>query len=259
MTRKLATFAAATFTRHNLLVCGFCALFAAIAGPFGTLDSDGFWFRLIYWLLVVLVAMFFGRFFTLLAKKHIGLHRPNLVDLATMVGMGAVFTPILALMNAWLLGPRMVDRFSPATLLGFVLAVSAAVCIVRRVVTAREIRAKNATGASGKMAAPNALPRLARRLPDDLDGPILRLMVRDHFVEVVTQRETHKIRMRFADAIEEMDMVPGYCTHRSHWVAREAIDSVEREDQRIHLRLKNGDTVPVSRTFRDPLLDAGIL
>ena len=102
-------------------------------------------------------------------------------------------------------------------------------------------------------------PRLLRRLPIDLDTQILRLTVRDHCVDVVTSAGTHTIRSRFADAIDEMDPVLGHCTHRSHWVTRTAIESVERQAGKIHIRLVNGDLVPVSRKYKPGLEDAGVL
>ncbi len=102
-------------------------------------------------------------------------------------------------------------------------------------------------------------PRLERRLPDGFSGEVLRLTVEDHSVCVVTTEGSHVIRMRFSDAIDEMEPVPGYCTHRSHWVAEAAIESVERQSGRISLRLLNGDMVPVSRKYRPALEEAGII
>ena len=94
-------------------------------------------------------------------------------------------------------------------------------------------------------------PRLFRRLPDCAKGPILRLWVEDHFVNVVTPGQTYRVRMRFADAVAEMEGVDGYSTHRSHWIAREAIDAVERAGSKTIVRSKDGGTVPVSRSFSD--------
>lgn len=106
---------------------------------------------------------------------------------------------------------------------------------------------------------PDPAPRLMRRLPEGVEGPVLRLSASDHFVEVVLPGDTHSLRMRFTDAIDEMDGIEGYCSHRSHWVARDAILGVERDGARIQLRLQNGDLVPVSRTFRPDLEEAGIV
>ncbi len=102
-------------------------------------------------------------------------------------------------------------------------------------------------------------PRLARRLPETFEGEIYRLTVRNHSVDVVTSDGTFAIRMRFTDAIADMEPVAGCCTHRSHWVAESAIAGVEKTDGKIFLRLRNNDRVPVSRKYKPGLEQAGLL
>ncbi|MDA7965896.1 LytTR family DNA-binding domain-containing protein [Ruegeria sp.] len=103
------------------------------------------------------------------------------------------------------------------------------------------------------------LPRLYRRLPPGFEGQIYRLTVRDHSVDVVTSDGVFTIRSRFTDAIDEMDPVPGHCTHRSHWVTEAAILGVEKQDGKTFLKLCNDDFVPVSRKYRPGLEQAGLV
>ncbi len=105
-------------------------------------------------------------------------------------------------------------------------------------------------------AAPR--PRLYNRLPATFQGQIYRLTVRDHLVDVVTSEGLFTIRSRFTDAIDEMEPVPGHCTHRSHWVVDAAIIGVEKECGKTFLRLINGDQVPVSRKYNQQLVDDGL-
>lgn len=100
--------------------------------------------------------------------------------------------------------------------------------------------------------------RLAERLPSP-GAQILRLTVEDHFVDVVTSEGTERLRMRFADAVAEMEPIVGHITHRSHWVSADSIDRAERKAGRWVLRLVNGDTVPVSRGCQPALIEAGII
>lgn len=102
-------------------------------------------------------------------------------------------------------------------------------------------------------------PRLYHRLPTDFEGEIYRLTVRDHSVDVVTSEGTFTIRSRFTDAIAEMEPVPGHCTHRSHWVVDSTIVGVKKEAGKTYLRLRNGDQVPVSRKYKQHLVDDGLL
>ncbi|MCX7644290.1 MAG: LytTR family transcriptional regulator [Rhodobacteraceae bacterium] len=102
-------------------------------------------------------------------------------------------------------------------------------------------------------AAPPPRPRLLNRLPGEIAGEILHLSVRNHYVEVATEAGTGRLLMRFTDALAELEGADGLRVHRSHWVARQAVESVERCNGRAYLRLRNGRLVPVSRPYRDAL------
>lgn len=100
---------------------------------------------------------------------------------------------------------------------------------------------------------PEALrPRLAVRLQYP-DARILRLSANNHLIDVISDQGTEQIRMRFADAVLEMEPVTGCCVHRSHWVALDAIEGLKRHKDKLFVRLKNGDEIPVSRTYRPEL------
>ncbi len=101
--------------------------------------------------------------------------------------------------------------------------------------------------------------RLMRRLSDDKRGPLLRISVKDHYVEVFTVQGVQRLRMRFSDAIEQAEGIDGFCVHRSHWVAREAILSAHRRKGKVVLQLVDGSEVPVSRTYLSNVEDGGWL
>lgn len=102
--------------------------------------------------------------------------------------------------------------------------------------------------------------RLYDRLPLPTDASIMRLTVDDHYVDVYLDDGTqHRMLMRLADAIREMDGAPGFCTHRSHWVSTDHITSAVKEKNREFVVLADGTQVPVSKTFRADVLAAGFL
>jgi len=102
-------------------------------------------------------------------------------------------------------------------------------------------------------------PRLMRRLPDEIKAPILRLTVRDHHVDVFTEKGEVELRLRFADAVDEMEGVDGLCVHRSHWVTVAAVTGNEKVNGRIFLILKDGAKIPVSRKYRDNVARRGLI
>lgn len=90
-------------------------------------------------------------------------------------------------------------------------------------------------------------PRILARLEPALRAPLVRLSVNDHYVEVVTEAGATNLLMRFADALAEVEGVPGLRVHRSHWVADGAVRGARRDGGRVILSLSDGAEVPVSR------------
>jgi DNA-binding LytR/AlgR family response regulator len=109
-------------------------------------------------------------------------------------------------------------------------------------------------------AAPQAArpPRFLERLPYRLRGAALYAVeAEDHYLRLHTSRGSDLILMRLSDAITELEGLEGARTHRSWWVAREAVQGADRKEARISLRLPDGLTAPVSRTFARDLREAG--
>jgi len=96
-------------------------------------------------------------------------------------------------------------------------------------------------------ASPAFPTALLSRLPRELGPEIVALEAEDHYVRVHTPKGSTLVLMRLSDAVELLDEALGMRVHRSWWVARRAIESFERDGQRLILRLANGARVPVGR------------
>jgi DNA-binding LytR/AlgR family response regulator len=82
--------------------------------------------------------------------------------------------------------------------------------------------------------------------------------MQDHYLVVHTTGGTEMILCRMEDAARELDG-HGRRVHRSWWVAEDAVEEATRNGQRRFLRLVDGRTVPVGRSFQPALRDAGWL
>lgn len=100
--------------------------------------------------------------------------------------------------------------------------------------------------------------RLMQRLPAQKRGPLISLSVADHYVEVTTARGKELVLMRLSDAIGEVEAIAGLQIHRSHWVALEGIDRVERTAGKVLVMTKSGDSLPVSRSYFPELKARGL-
>ena len=65
------------------------------------------------------------------------------------------------------------------------------------------------------------------------------------------------VLLRMSDALRELAGLDGTRTHRSWWVARDAVESTRRDGDRIVLVLKGGAEAPVSRPNVRALREAG--
>ncbi|WP_137699596.1 LytTR family DNA-binding domain-containing protein [Marimonas lutisalis] len=217
---------------------------AAVTGPFGTYQKLDLPERALYWAVLVGVAIVLGR--TIRHAIDLVLcERPAWLSEALTVSLivPAMTVAVIAISPQM---PGMVHAPVPSagTVAGYVLTIACIVILFRRSVHIEPRREDECEEA----------PRLAERLPEAMRGKILRLTGQDHHVEVVTTRGTTTLRIRLTDAMREMEPVEGYCTHRSHWVTRGAIDHVERESSaKLWIVLINGDRVPVSRKYRPEL------
>jgi DNA-binding LytR/AlgR family response regulator len=91
-----------------------------------------------------------------------------------------------------------------------------------------------------------------------LRGASIRaVQAEDHYLRIHTDRGSDLILMRLSDALDELEGLEGSQTHRSWWVARDAVREVARGDGRATLTLDGGLTAPVSRRYARALREAG--
>jgi hypothetical protein len=106
--------------------------------------------------------------------------------------------------------------------------------------------------------APTPSVRFAERLPAKVKGAVIyAVSAEDHYLRLHTSKGSELILMRLSDAISELEGLEGAQTHRSWWVARDAVESTRRDGDRIVLVLKGGAEAPVSRPNVRALREAG--
>ncbi|MEQ8433085.1 MAG: LytTR family DNA-binding domain-containing protein [Oceanicaulis sp.] len=236
--------------RPVLIILG-VGTFLAILGPFAShgLGWPRVWF---YWVgLIALGAVFGFGAGEVLPRLFPKLPRLAVYSITAAFVAIPVTTAILHLEGV--LGPRLTVHRVAATYLP-VLVISIFVSAVAYTV------AKFTEGQTGGGAAapPGAARALTDKLPHRLRAaPILALTSEDHYLRVRTGAGEALILMRLTDAIAAMEGLDGARTHRSWWVAREAVSDARKGDGRGVLILTDGAEAPVSRTYYPALRDAG--
>jgi hypothetical protein len=131
----------------------------------------------------------------------------------------------------------------------------------------RATAAEAATPIAALEAAPSpvASPEVSggtevhQRLPLPLrQGRVLALCAEDHYLRVHTDRGQALILMSLSEAVTALGEEAGIRIHRSHWVARQALMLPRTDMGRTTLKLDGGITLPVSRSGRRLLVEAGL-
>jgi hypothetical protein len=215
------------------------ALFT-VSGSFEGSEYLAFVPRAAFWLLIVGVSLAFGVAVRVAIERlwrEVGYLGAALAASLLSAGvLGFVLPPL----SQWMLDLPAAETPSPAAVAATVMLLGGGMSLLRHFLV---------RGAAGEAGEGAGRPKLLCRLPDGVDGTLLHLSVSDHYVEVATDRGTGRVLMRFSDAIEDVAQIDGLRVHRSHWVARAAVATVERANGRTFLTLTNGTRVPVSRAY----------
>ncbi|WP_205007870.1 LytTR family DNA-binding domain-containing protein [Sphingosinithalassobacter portus] len=242
---------------RGITVATIAAVLMTITGALGT-DDVPLLPRLGYWLVLMLSGALIGIGVTS-AITSWGRLAPRPIVEGTLVSILIAAPLTLLVMGTSLVffGQTVGTPLGIARLFGLVLVVTGAITAVNY-----------ATARSAAQPDPDpdtpppipARPRLAERLPPHLrDAAIHAVAAEDHYLRVHTAAGSDLILLRLSDAVSELDGIEGARTHRSWWVARDAIQSVERGDGRAELTLPGGIVAPVSRSYYPALRDAGWL
>ena len=227
--------------------------FLSLSGAFGT-EPASIGVRFAFWIGLLAIGTGCNRLaqFALTRRRVPGppMLRAVLVSLAVSLPM----TPIVVLMVNLTFG----DQHAGLRLWTYVLLAGFAISAA---VAALHVLAEQRAPVSTQAAAPGDAPAIfLKRLPPKLRGAELHAVeAQDHYLRLHTSRGADLILMRLADALDELEGLEGARTHRSWWVARDAVQGIRRESGRVVLITAGGVEAPVSRTYLAALREDGWL
>ena len=80
-----------------------------------------------------------------------------------------------------------------------------------------------------------------------VDG-INYVSAQDHYLEVNTHTSSELLRGRLTDVVGQLSGVDGIMPHRSHWVARKAVQSIGGKSGAKVLNMIDGRKIPIARS-----------
>jgi hypothetical protein len=242
------------------------AIVMAVTGPFGSYETMGLGKRLLYFTIIGVLSwgMVIGCIVALRQIEAFN-RRPIVIRMALAGILAAMpMTAAIIVVHDWLVWPtpwRAFPYIFPQTaFLAVVISTLVGLFVERRLhAEADSERARVAEAPTPAFGVEPVAPDFFRRVPPALGRDLLALEMEDHYLRIHTALGSDLILLRLRDALAELGPSCGRQVHRSWWVAEGAIGSVERNASRNVLVLRNGLRVPVSKTFREQVKEAGWL
>ncbi|MEJ2816175.1 MULTISPECIES: LytTR family DNA-binding domain-containing protein [unclassified Caulobacter] len=228
-------------------------LFLGAVGPFGS-EHLAPRQAYAYWVLCIVGGGLIGILIDETVGRRAGVFWRRLLVTAVLM------TPPTAL---WVLvsdrlvvgAPIVASRYWP--LLWQVFLISVPVMAVRALVWRRP-SAVVETRVVVEPPLPEAEAAFRRRLSAKRRGArLIAVEADDHYLRVHTDAGAEMVTLRFAVALDELSGAHGFQTHRSWWVAAEAVEGVRWRRGGGELRLAGGLAAPVSRTHAPTVKAAG--
>jgi DNA-binding LytR/AlgR family response regulator len=224
----------------------------ALTEAFG-MGGTSLLFRLSYWLPMMLIGATWGHLCSRMVEGRLDMDgRPWLAVVVLTLAISGPLAVMVWAVTGWFFDT---DRsITLARLPDFIVPVM----IVTGALSALNVFLSR-TPVQTHAALPGAQPaRFIDRLPLRLRGAVIRAVSsEDHYLRIHTDRGSDLILMRLSDALAELEGLEGAQTHRSWWVAKDAVRGVSRGDGRATLTLDGDLEAPVSRRYAKALRDAG--
>ena len=237
----------------------------ALAGPFGSYVGLDLPQRLVFWGVLMALGILAGTICRAAVHELLGLRDFRRGAFLTAMLSAAILTwPLYALADHMFdqekaLAP---DHFEIAL---FIFATSLCVGAFRHSLglmpnplEGRAFAEVAEQDAPPEIPAP-PLPRVVSRLDPALQGRLIAMTVRNHYVDVTTTAGQGSILMRFADAMAEATEESGIQIHRLHWVAWWAVTGVDKAEGKVWVTLAQDMRLPVSKSHRAKLEERGLL
>ena len=231
---------------RGVAIAAAAGVFLALTKAFG--GRTDLWLRQTYWVVLMIAAGLWAEICMRAVRRLPGMTASLPARfLVSVLVIGLPLTVVVWGVTGWVFFGRAYGVDMLPALVWRVLLITA---VMTAIAMAMERRTATTEAGDGP-------PRFRDRLPPRLRGAVIHaVQAEDHYLRIHTDRGSDLILMRLSDAVAELQGLEGAQTHRSWWVARDAVRDVKRGDGRATLTLDGGLTVPVSRRHARALRQA---
>ena len=234
-------------TARGVGIAAAAGVFLALTNAFGA--TTDLWLRLVYWVVLMIAAGLWAEVCMRTVRRLPGMEAslPARFVVSVLI-IGLPLTLVVWAVTGWIFYGQAYGFDMLPGLVWRVLLITAGMTAIGMALEQKTVTTEAGEGP----------PRFFDRLPPRLRGAAIHaVQAEDHYLRIHTDRGSDLILMRLSDAVAELEGLEGAQTHRSWWVARDAVRDVRRGDGRATLTLDGGLVVPVSRRHARALRAAG--
>jgi len=240
---------------------------AIIVGPFGTYESMYFWQRATFWSMDILgCALIVVPIVHVFYRSRLVRFIPSYPRFVLGVALGALPASAYITLLYGTIGAQL-EISTPFPLLFVQVTISSTLLLLTEFVlwpmvfgrpdasiageedVAEAPRLETPAAAQPVEPAEGRIPLLSRLPEGAQPGPIVSISMQDHYAEVSMTTGRALILIRLSDAIDLLDDYPGVRVHRSHWVALNFLQGIEKQGKGYKALLEDGRELPVSATY----------
>jgi hypothetical protein len=226
-------------------------LICVAIGPFGTYQGDTLGFRFLFWGGII----FSGIVYALLClhAAHNIWPKRSFLQVAPISG---TFSTITISISLKILVLKIYTDPQPSLLMITLIvgSIIVAVTILMHLLGPAQIEQAKTLNLAGQSDNP-----FLSRISTDMGTKLIRLTMRDHYVEVHTCQGMQLIHERFSNAVAALSEFNGYQVHRSHWVNLDEVCGVIKSGGKLAFKMTDGFNVPISRGKIAELKQLGLL
>lgn len=251
-----------TFDWQTIVTWFACSMLATYSGPFGTYQNYSLFELLFTWMVLLGTATFTAFLLHEICKIVVPTANYFIFHFVFFAVTSFSIGLLIHVLLTRVLGHESIDKPSQSELTFYAFAAMCFILTIRDVVLIKKTEPTQTESPRQPETAPASIPshsRLAKRLDIPHAARIIQVTAKGHFVEVQTCTDTYSTRMRFLDAVDELDGTCGLTVHRSHWVHLDAIRGWVPDAKKPYLLLENEKQIPISKTNVEKVENAGLL
>ena len=216
----------------------------AVLGPFGTYEEFNIFERFLYWGAIIIFAGIIFEFAVpgFLYSQRLSHYMSRLPRFFSGVAVGSVVALVVVVTVEYVASDPIGLLLLPKVYFS-VFVVASAICYVSFMSAFAQIPSEPTDINYERIVFFENYP--------NLNGARIRwISMEDHYARVVLENSEVMLHAPMREIEQQLKNYPGSRVHRSHWVANDAIQSIDRNGRAVMISVDTNTKIPLGKTYQ---------